>query len=52
MNKDLHKHRKAVVRQEAIKDGFYDGRFKTRSVPNKKQKDTKYKKRYGFYDED
>lgn len=52
MNKDLHKRKKSKVRQEAIEEGFYDGRFRTKSVPAKKQKDNKHKKRFDFYDED
>ena len=37
----LHKHRKARVRQDAKEQGYYDGRFRTRTVPDKKKKQSK-----------
>ena len=52
MNKKVHKHIKSQNRQDAIEEGFYDGRFKTKSIPLKKHKENKYKKRYDLFDED
>lgn len=42
-NKSVHKMVKAAVRERAIQDGFNDGRFKTRSVQDKRYKKPKYK---------
>jgi len=52
LNKDLHKQRKSRVRQEALDGGYYDGRFRTKTIPNKKHKDGKYKKRFDPFNED
>jgi hypothetical protein len=44
----LHKLRKGKVREDAKEQGYYDGRFHTRIVPDKKKKQDKEKARkYG-----
>lgn len=42
-NHILHKMAKASQRDQAIKDGFYDGRFRPRTVVPKPQKQLKHK---------
>ena len=37
MNKELHKRSRARTRQQALEDGFYDGRFLSKVVQNKKK---------------
>lgn len=50
MNKKLFQMAKAQERERAIEDGFYDGRFKTKVVKDKKKSEKrKWNKRY--YDE-
>lgn len=49
-NKTNIKQRKESQRKSAIKQGFYDGRFKTRTEILKKFKKIKYKKDL-FFDE-
>ena len=39
--KSLHKTLKAAIRKNSLKDGYYDGRFVTKTVPNKKRKNNK-----------
>lgn len=41
-NKRLHKSIKAEQRINAMNAGFYDGRFATKSVEDKKRKANKY----------
>jgi hypothetical protein len=44
----LHKLRKGKVREDAKEQGYYDGRFRTRSVPDrKKQQDKKASRKFG-----
>lgn len=37
MASELRKKLKGLRRERAIADGFYDGRFQTKTVPNKKK---------------
>jgi hypothetical protein len=46
MVKSLHKLIKGRVRQESIKAGFADGRFKTRAVQDKRYKKPKHRKKH------
>ena len=39
----IKKQREADEREKRKKDGYYDGRFKTKVVPNKKKKPPKKK---------
>lgn len=43
MNKKLFNMAKAEERKRAIEAGFYDGRFCSRVIPDKRQKDPKHK---------
>ena len=37
----IHKIKKGAVREDAKEQGFYDGRFRSRVVPDKKKKQSK-----------
>jgi hypothetical protein len=37
----LHKLRKSKIREDAKEQGYYDGRFSTRAIPDKKKKQNK-----------
>lgn len=41
IKKKLNKTIRGVIRENAKKDGFYDGRFKTREVTDKKKSEDK-----------
>jgi len=41
MKNDTNKLQKAAQRKEAIEAGFYDGRFRVRTIPNKKKAEDK-----------
>jgi hypothetical protein len=44
----LHKMAKASQRENAIQDGYYDGRFRPRVIADKRNKPVKHKKKlYG-----
>jgi len=45
MKNNLKNIEKTIQRKEAIKAGFYDGRFMTKSVPNKKALESRFKAR-------
>jgi hypothetical protein len=36
---------KSLNRQEAVEQGYYDGRFRNRVIPNKKKNKNKFKAR-------
>ena len=40
MKKEIEKYIKAKNREKAKAQGFYDGRFRTRVVPDKKKKNS------------
>lgn len=46
----IKKQREAEEREKRKKDGYYDGRFKTKVVPNKKKKIPKKKPDLGNED--
>lgn len=50
MNKKLFQKAKARERERAIEDGFYDGRFKTKIVKDKKKEEKRQRNRR-FFDE-
>ena len=37
----LHRIRKGKVREDAKEQGYYDGRFRTRTIPDKKKQQDK-----------
>lgn len=41
MKNDTNKLQKAIQRKEAISQGFFDGRFSNRVIPNKKKQEQK-----------
>ena len=45
MASELRKKLKGLRRERAVEQGFYDGRFQTKTVPNKKK--VKNKKFFG-----
>jgi hypothetical protein len=46
MDKKLFKMAKGSNRQKAIDDGFYDGRFRPKVVPDKKVKEERKSKKH------
>lgn len=40
----LKKHREAEEREKRKEDGFYDGRFRTKVLPNKRKKPPRKKR--------
>jgi hypothetical protein len=54
MKNDLYKHRKARNREDALEQGYYDGRFKTRVGETRKLREEKRKgkKRFNIFDEE
>jgi len=41
MKNDMNKLQKTIQRKEAISQGFFDGRFSNKVIPNKKKEETK-----------
>lgn len=41
MKNDINKLQKAIQRKEAISQGFFDGRFSNKVIPNKKKQEEK-----------
>lgn len=53
----IRKIKKGTVREDAKEQGFYDGRFRSRVVPDKKKKQSKeaarkYRKKRGIKEEE
>jgi len=46
MNDRLFNMAKAEERERAIEAGFYDGRFRARVIPDKRQKPPRHKRNY------
>ena len=48
MNKTLLNMAKARQREQAIEDGYYDGRFRTKVVKDKKKQEKKHRNKRFF----